>query len=58
MEAWRRSNHGAVLRLAFQFHRPGPPFEIEAPWTDIAGIARRLIAREFVGNGFNMRSEC
>ena len=26
-----------------------PHIEIEAPWTDIAGIARRLIAREFVG---------
>ncbi len=26
-----------------------PHIEIEAPWTDIAGIARRLIAREFAG---------
>jgi NADPH:quinone reductase len=26
-----------------------PHIEIEAPWTDIAIIARRLIAREFVG---------
>jgi NADPH:quinone reductase len=26
-----------------------PHIEIEAPWTDIAAIARRLIAREFVG---------
>jgi len=26
-----------------------PHIEIEAPWTDIAGIARRLIAREFLG---------
>jgi NADPH:quinone reductase-like Zn-dependent oxidoreductase len=26
-----------------------PHIEIEAPWTDIAGIARRLLAREFVG---------
>ncbi len=26
-----------------------PHIEIEAPWTDIASIARRLIAREFVG---------
>jgi NADPH:quinone reductase len=26
-----------------------PHIEIEAPWTDIAVIARRLIAREFVG---------
>ena len=26
-----------------------PHIEIEAPWTEIAGIARRLLAREFVG---------
>lgn len=26
-----------------------PHIEIEAPWTDIAAIARRLLAREFVG---------
>jgi NADPH:quinone reductase len=26
-----------------------PHIEIEAPWTDIASIARRLIAREFLG---------
>jgi hypothetical protein len=26
-----------------------PHIEIEAPWTDIAAIARRLIAREFHG---------
>ena len=26
-----------------------PHIEIEAPWTDIAVIARRLLAREFLG---------
>jgi NADPH:quinone reductase-like Zn-dependent oxidoreductase len=33
-----------VARRALQ-----PHIEIEAPWTDIATMARRLIAREFVG---------
>ena len=26
MEAWRRSNHGAVLRLAFQLHQSWTAF--------------------------------
>jgi NADPH2:quinone reductase len=39
----------AVLAREVAHGRLRPHIEIEAPWTDIAGIARRLIAREFVG---------
>jgi NADPH:quinone reductase len=39
----------AVLAHEVAQRRLRPHIEIEAPWTDIAGIARRLIAREFVG---------
>ena len=39
----------AVLAREVARARLRPHIEIEAPWTDIAAIARRLIAREFVG---------
>jgi NADPH:quinone reductase len=39
----------AVLAQEVALQRLRPHIEIEAPWTDIAGIARRLIAREFAG---------
>lgn len=39
----------ALLAREVATGRLRPHIEIEAPWTDIAGIARRLIAREFVG---------
>jgi NADPH:quinone reductase-like Zn-dependent oxidoreductase len=39
----------AVLAAEIARGRLRPHIEIEAPWTDIAAIARRLIAREFVG---------
>jgi NADPH2:quinone reductase len=39
----------AVLTREVAQRRLRPHIEIEAPWTDIAGIARRLIAREFAG---------
>jgi NADPH:quinone reductase-like Zn-dependent oxidoreductase len=39
----------AVLAREVARGRLRPHIEIEAPWTDIAAIARRLIAREFVG---------
>jgi NADPH:quinone reductase len=39
----------AVLAQEVARRRLRPHIEIEAPWTDIAGIARRLIAREFAG---------
>jgi NADPH:quinone reductase len=39
----------AVLAQEVLQRRLRPHIEIEAPWTDIAGIARRLLAREFVG---------
>jgi NADPH:quinone reductase len=39
----------AVLAQEVARGRLRPHIEIEAPWTDIAGIARRLLAREFVG---------
>ena len=39
----------AVLAREVALGRLRPHIEIEAPWTDIAGIARRLIAREFAG---------
>jgi NADPH2:quinone reductase len=39
----------AVLAQEVAQRRLRPHIEIEAPWTDIAGIARRLIAREFDG---------
>jgi NADPH:quinone reductase len=39
----------AVLAREVALGRLRPHIEIEAPWTDIASIARRLIAREFVG---------
>jgi NADPH:quinone reductase len=39
----------AVLAREVAQRRLRPHIEIEAPWTDIAGIARRLIAREFAG---------
>ena len=39
----------AVLAQEVAQRRLRPHIEIEAPWTDIAGIARRLIAREFAG---------
>jgi NADPH:quinone reductase len=38
-----------VLAREIALGRLRPHIEIEAPWTDIAGIARRLIAREFAG---------
>jgi NADPH2:quinone reductase len=39
----------AVLAQEVALRRLRPHIEIEASWTDIAGIARRLIAREFAG---------
>src|SRR5271166_4895771 len=39
----------AVLAREVAIGRLRPHIEIEAPWTDIAAIARRLIAREFAG---------
>jgi NADPH:quinone reductase-like Zn-dependent oxidoreductase len=39
----------ALLAAEIERGRLCPHIEIEAPWTDIATIARRLIAREFVG---------
>ena len=39
----------AVLAQLVAQRRLRPHIEIEAPWSDIAAIARRLIAREFVG---------
>ena len=39
----------AVLAREVALGRLRPHIEIEAPWTDIASIARRLIAREFAG---------
>jgi len=39
----------AVLAHEVAQRRLRPHIEIEAPWTDIAVIARRLIAREFAG---------
>jgi NADPH:quinone reductase-like Zn-dependent oxidoreductase len=39
----------ALLAAEIARGRLRPHIEIEAPWTDIAAIARRLIAREFVG---------
>jgi NADPH:quinone reductase len=39
----------AVLAQEVALRRLRPHIEIEAPWTDIAGVARRLIAREFAG---------
>jgi NADPH:quinone reductase-like Zn-dependent oxidoreductase len=39
----------AVLAAEIARGRLRPHVEIEAPWTDIAAIARRLIAREFIG---------
>jgi NADPH2:quinone reductase len=39
----------AVLAREVAQRRLRPHIAIEAPWTDIAAIARRLIAREFVG---------
>jgi hypothetical protein len=53
-----RRGHGAApgqsafARPALQSQpcpRLRPHIEIEAPWTDIAAIARRLIARDYVG---------
>lgn len=39
----------AVLAQEIARGRLRPHIEIEAPWTDIAGIARRLLARDFLG---------
>jgi NADPH:quinone reductase-like Zn-dependent oxidoreductase len=39
----------AVLARMIAQRSLRPHIEIEAPWTDIAAIARRLLAREFVG---------
>jgi NADPH:quinone reductase len=39
----------AVLAREVERGRLRPHIEIEAPWTDIASVARRLIAREFAG---------
>ncbi len=39
----------AVLAREVALGRLRPHIEIEAPWTDIASIARRLLAREFAG---------
>ena len=39
----------AVLAQEVAQRRLRPHIDIEAPWTDIASIARRLIAREFPG---------
>jgi NADPH:quinone reductase-like Zn-dependent oxidoreductase len=39
----------AILAQEIANGRLRPHIEIEAPWTDIPGIARRLLAREFVG---------
>jgi NADPH2:quinone reductase len=39
----------AVLAREVALGRLRPHIEIEAPWTDIAAVARRLIAREFAG---------
>ena len=40
---------GVVLAQLVATRALRPHIEIEAPWTDIATIARRLLAREFVG---------
>ena len=39
----------AVLAREVALGRLRPHIDIEAPWTDIAAIARRLLAREFAG---------
>ena len=39
----------AILLREIAVGRLRPLIEIEAPWTDIASIARRLLAREFAG---------
>ena len=39
----------AILLREVAIGRLRPHIEIEAPWTDIGGIARRLLAREFAG---------
>ena len=39
----------ALLAQEIALGRLRPHIDIEAPWTEIAGIARRLIAREFPG---------
>src|SRR6478609_4797995 len=39
----------ALLAQEIALGRLRPHIDVEAPWTDIAGIARRLIAREFPG---------
>ncbi len=39
----------AVLAREVALGRLRPHIDVEAPWTDIAAIARRLIAREFPG---------
>jgi NADPH:quinone reductase-like Zn-dependent oxidoreductase len=39
----------AILAREVAMGRLRPHIEIEASWTDIAGIARRLLAREFAG---------
>jgi NADPH:quinone reductase-like Zn-dependent oxidoreductase len=39
----------AILLREVGLGRLRPLVEIEAPWTDIGGIARRLLAREFAG---------
>jgi NADPH:quinone reductase-like Zn-dependent oxidoreductase len=38
-----------VLAQEVAHRRLRPHIDVEAPWTDIAAIARRLIAREFPG---------
>ena len=39
----------AVLAREIERGRLRPHIEIESSWTEIAGIARRLLAREFAG---------
>jgi NADPH:quinone reductase len=39
----------AILAREVELGRLRPHIAVEAPWTDIAGIARRLLAREFAG---------
>jgi hypothetical protein len=39
----------AVLAREVELGRLRPHISVEAPWTEIGSIARRLLAREFAG---------
>ena len=50
LRAWNpRARASRCSRAEVARGRLRPHIEVEAPWTDIASIARRLIAREFPG---------